>query len=200
MIDFWFAIGSTYTYLAVMRVDTVAQASGVEVRWRPFNIRQVLIAYDNDPFGDKPVKEAYMWRDVARQAEALDLSPALPAPYPLPDSPFANQVAVLGAEEGWLKDYAKATYRRWFERGEYAGEDPNLSASLAEIGQDPERVLAEARSERVVRAMDAATREAMKLGIFGAPTFAVGRELFWGNDRLEDAISWARTGSLATRG
>lgn len=191
MIDFWYAIGSTYTYLAVMRVDAVAAQCGVEVRWRPFNIRHVLVAHDNNPFGANPVKAAYMWRDIARWAEHLGLHPALPAPYPTPNSPLANQVAVLGAEEGWAREYTRATYRRWFEHGQFCGEEPNLSASIAEAGQEPERVLAVAQSERIEAALLAATEEAMERGVFGAPTFAVGDELFWGNDRLEDAVQWA---------
>ena len=110
---------------------------------------------------------------------------------------LANQVALLGAEEGWAEDYTRATYRRWFEDGQPAGEDPNLSASLAEIGQDPARVLQQARSDRIVAALAAATDTAMQSGIFGSPTFAVKDELFWGDDRLDDAVRWANTGTLA---
>lgn len=191
-VDFWFAIGSTYTYLSVMRVDEVAAREGVSVNWHAFDIRHVLNAHDNTPFADNPVKSAYMWHDIARQSDALGLSPKLPAPYPTPDSPFANRVAWLGLREGWGKDYVRATYRRWFEEGLFAGQEPNLSDSIAEAGADPAAVIKQARSREVIDGLSAATEEAMDLGIFGAPTFAVGRELFWGNDRLEEAIGWAK--------
>ena len=138
-----------------------------------------------------------MWHDIKRWAAHYGLSPHLPAPYPTPNSPLANRVALLGTREGWGREYTKATYRRWFEEGQFCGEDPNLSASIAEAGQDPEKVIAQARSEEIGTALQVATEEAMDLGIFGAPTFAVGTELFWGNDRLEDAVGWARSGKLA---
>ncbi len=190
-IDFWYSIGSTYSYLTVMRLPDVAQASGVSFRWRPFDVRHVMVLQNNIPFKDKPVKAAYMWRDIARRAEGYGLKPRIPAPYPLPDLNFANRVAILGAEEGWAEAYTRATYRRWFEAGQLAGEDPNLSDSLREIGQDPARVLAEARSERIGAALLHQTEEAMRIGVFGAPSFSVNGEIFWGDDRLEDAVAWA---------
>lgn len=195
-VDFWYSIGSTYSYLAVMRLPGVARASGVSFRWRPFNVRHVMVVQNNIPFKDKPVKSAYMWRDIQRRAARYGLAPKIPAPYPLPGLVLANQVAVLGAEEGWVEAYTQATYRRWFEAGQPAGEEPNLSESLTEIGQDADRVLEIAQSGRGVAALEAATHEAMALGVFGTPSFAVAGEIFWGDDRLEDALDWARSGKL----
>lgn len=191
-IDFWFSIGSTYSYLTVMRLDEVEKSHAVEFIWRPFNVRHVMVEQNNIPFKDKPVKIAYMWRDIERRADRYGLAPTLPAPYPLPGLVEANLVATLAAEEGWVRDYVRATYRRWFENGEPAGEDPNLSESLKEIGRDPDQVLAQARSEHIATALSAATDEAMKLGIFGSPCFLVEGEVFWGDDRLEDAILWSK--------
>ena len=190
-IDFWYSIGSTYSYLTVMRLPEVAERAGVTVRWRAFNVRSIMVEQNNVPFKDKPVKAAYMWRDIERRAARYGLSPRLPAPYPLPELPLANLVATLGLEEGWGVDYTRLTYQRWFEQGEPAGEDPNLDRSLRALGQDPARVLAEARSARVQDALARSTEEAKALGVFGAPTFVVDGEVFWGDDRLEDAIDWA---------
>jgi len=190
-IDFWYSIGSTYSYLTVMRLADVERSSGVTFRWRPFNVRHVMIAQNNIPFKDKPVKAAYMWRDIERRASRYGLAPTLPAPYPLPGLVLANLVATLGAEEGWVQDYTRASYRRWFEEGEPAGEDPNLAASIREIGRDPAEVLASARSERIEAALAAATEEALDLGVFGSPSFVVDGDVFWGDDRLEDALLWA---------
>ncbi|SNT04968.1 2-hydroxychromene-2-carboxylate isomerase [Tropicimonas sediminicola] len=191
VIDFWYSIGSTYSYLTVMRLPEVAKASGVAFRWRPFNVRHVMVEQGNIPFKGKPVKSAYMWRDIERRAERYGLTPRFPVPYPLEGLVLANQVAILGVEDGWVQEYTRATYRRWFEAGEAAGEEPNLSASLTEIGRDPEQVLADAQSERIVRELQAATEEAMDLGIFGSPSFVVDGEVFWGDDRLDDALEWA---------
>lgn len=108
-IDFWFSIGSTYSYLTVMRLTQVEETSGVKFRWHPFNVRHVMVEQNNIPFKDKPVKSAYMWRDIERRAQRYGLAPKLPAPYPLPGLALANQVAILGAEEGWVEDYTRAT-------------------------------------------------------------------------------------------
>ena len=193
-INFWYSIGSTYSYLTVMRLPEVAKATGVEFRWRPYNVRHVMVEQNNIPFKDKPVKTAYMWRDIERRAATYGLTPSIPAPYPLPGLVLANQIAALGEEEGWVEAYTQATYRRWFEAGQPAGEEPNLSGSLKDIGQDPARVLASANSDRIVAVLASATQEAMELGVFGSPSFAVGSEMFWGDDRLEDAIDWAQRG------
>jgi len=191
-IDFWFSIGSTYSYLTVMRLATVERTSGIDFNWRPFNVRHIMVEQNNIPFKDKPVKTAYMWRDIERRAEGYGLSPMIPAPYPLPGLVLANLVATVGVEEGWLEEYVRATYRRWFEKGEPAGEEPNISGSLEEIGCDPGKVLALAQSERIANALAAETNAAMALGVFGSPTFVVDGEVFWGDDRLYDAVSWAK--------
>ncbi len=191
-IDFWFSIGSTYSYLTVMRLAEVEKSSGIEFRWRPFNVRHVMIEQNNIPFKDKPVKTAYMWRDIERRSDLYGLQPNIPAPYPLAGLVLANQVATLGVEEGWVRAYTRATYRRWFDKGHPAGEEPNLSASLTEIGCDADQVLAAAKSDRIADLLSASTESAMELGVFGSPTFVVNDEVFWGDDRLDDAIFWAK--------
>jgi 2-hydroxychromene-2-carboxylate isomerase len=158
-----------------------------------------MIEMDNIPFRTKPVKAAYMWRDIERRAAMYGLTARVPAPYPLQQMDTANRVAVLGAEEGWVAEYARATYRRWFEEGQEPGGEPNLSDSLREIGQDATRVVERAASPEIGAAYEAATSQARELGVFGSPTFAVGRELFWGDDRLDDAIAWHRHSTLAPR-
>ncbi len=191
-IDFWFSIGSTYSYLTVMRLAEVEKSSNIEFRWRPFNVRHIMIEQNNIPFKDKPAKTAYMWRDIERRSGLYGLKPKIPAPYPLAELVLANQVATLGVEEGWVSAYTRATYRCWFDKGQPAGEEPNLSASLTEIGCDADQVLAAAKSDRIVDLLSASTESAMELGVFGSPTFVVNDEVFWGDDRLDDAIFWAK--------
>ena len=192
-IDFWYSIGSTYSYLSVMRLPEVERTLNAKFRWRPFDVRHVMVEQNNIPFKGKPVKAAYMWRDIERRAQRYGLSPKVPAPYPLPGLVLANQVATVGVNEGWVEAYTRATYERWFDAGQPAGEEPNLSSSLQEIGCDPVEVLAAARSESIANALAAATEEAMALGVFGSPTFVVDGEVFWGDDRLEDAVLWAES-------
>ena len=195
-IDFWFSTGSTYTYLAVSRLPAVAKQSGVRFNWKPFSVRAIMREQNNIPFAGKPVKTAYMWRDIERRAASYGLPIKVPAPYPLKEFDLANRLAVLGLAEGWGIDYIQASYRRWFVDGQEPGLEPNLSASLKEVGQDSARVVPLAGADRIGKVYTDATDEARRLGLFGSPTFAVDGELFWGDDRLDDALSWFKHGRL----
>lgn len=195
-VDFWFSIGSTYTYLSVMRLGQVEAAHGVRFIWRPFNVRTIMVTQNNRPFVGKPVKTAYMWRDIERRAAMYGLPIKVPAPYPLAEMELANRVSIVGACEGWCDRYAIVTYRRWFQDGLEPGSEPNLSDSLREIGEDPARVIALARSDDIGAALERETAQAEALGVFGSPSFVVGTEVFWGDDRLDDALAWNRSGSL----
>jgi 2-hydroxychromene-2-carboxylate isomerase len=188
-IDFWFSIGSMYTYLSVMRLPDVAARSGVAFRWWPFSVRKIMIEMDNRPLS-KPLKLAYMWRDLERRARTHGVPYRAQPAYPLKNFDLANRIAVVGAEEGWCADYTRAAYKRWFVDHDEAGSDSSNRTTLREIGQDAERVIARASSDEIGVLYDAGTDEARKLGIFGAPTFVVGKELFWGDDRLDDAVAW----------
>jgi 2-hydroxychromene-2-carboxylate isomerase len=195
-IDFWFSTGSTYTYLAVSRLDAVAASEGVRFNWRPFSVRAIMREQKNIPFADKPIKSAYMWRDIERRAALHGLAAKVPAPYPLKEFDLANRLALLGLAEGWGKPYIVASYRRWFVDGQEPGLEPNLSASLTEVGQQTADTVKRAGGDEVARSYQAATDEARRLGIFGSPSFVVRGELFWGDDRLDDALCWLRHGRL----
>jgi len=195
-IDFWFTMGSTYSYLSVMRLADVERSTGVSFRWRPFHLLLILQEMKYVPFADKPAKCAYMWRDIARRAAMYGMAGKFPAPYPAKQSVVANRVAIVGMIEGWGKDFVRAAYRRWFQQAQETGSEPNLSSSLRDIGQEPGRVLALANAPETGERLLAETDNARQLGIFGSPTFVVNRELFWGDDRVEDAISWYRHGEV----
>lgn len=191
-MDFWFSIGSTYSYLSVMRLADVGARTGVDFRWRPFNVRAIMREMDNIPFANKPVKAAYMWRDVERRAAMYGLNPKLPAPYPLKELELANRVAIVAQRERWVDNYTRAAYRHWFENGDPAGSEPNLSKAISDCGERPVRIIELANGPEAVKELELATDTARELGIFGSPTFVVGREIFWGDDRLDDAIAWLR--------
>jgi 2-hydroxychromene-2-carboxylate isomerase len=198
-IDFWFTMGSTYSYLSVMRLADVERTTGIKFQWRPFHLLIILQEMQHVPFADKPAKCRYMWRDIERRAALHGLPGKLPAPYPAKQSVVANLVAIVGMREGWGADFVRAAYRHWFQQGEETGSEPNLSASLRDIGQDPARVLALASAAEANHRLLAETDAARRLGIFGSPTFAIGEELFWGDDRVDDAVSWYRHGALRQR-
>jgi 2-hydroxychromene-2-carboxylate isomerase len=195
-IDFWFTMGSTHTYLSVMRLPELERSTGIAFRWRPFHLLVILQEMKHVPFADKPAKSTYMWRDIERRAAMYGITARVPAPYPAKQSVVANLIAIVGMREGWGANFVRAAYRRWFQFSQETGSEPNVSESLRDIGQDPGRVLALANAENAKAALTEATDAARALGIFGSPTFTVGRELFWGDDRLEDAISWRRSGRV----
>lgn len=193
-IDFWFSVGSTYTYLTVARLDQIALSEGVTFRWRPFDVSIIMKEQKNFPFSNKPIKAAYMWRDIERRAGKYGIPVRVPAPYPPPELELANRIAVLADKEGWCPAYVKAAYARWFVHGEVVGGGPNVLHTLREAGQDVARVLDLARSNEIGDALMRSTNEARRLNIFGSPTFITRGELFWGDDRLEDAVLWQRRG------
>jgi 2-hydroxychromene-2-carboxylate isomerase len=190
-IDFFFFYGSTYTYLTVMRIEEAAARAGVAVRWRPFNVRQIMVEQNNIPFRDKPAKARYMWRDIERRAARHGIPFAGQPPYPVDPELLANRVGLIAAEQGWCPEYTQATYRDWFLDGSVAGQAENVARILRRLGKDAGALIEQANSQAVRDRFDAGTEAARGLGIFGSPTFAVGAEIFWGDDRLEDALDWA---------
>jgi len=196
-IDCWITLGSTYTYLTVMRLPEITQSTGITIRFRPMDLRLLFKEMGYFPFPLDAPKTAYMWQDLRRRAGKYDIPISLPVPYPAATPNVANRVAILGLREGWGEEFIRASYRHWFQQGQEPGSDPNLSESLREIGQDPQRVMSLAEGEEIEREFSSETDVARSLGVFGSPTFVVGDQLFWGDDRLEDAISWAREGRVA---
>jgi 2-hydroxychromene-2-carboxylate isomerase len=166
-LDFFFFYGSTYTYLTVMRIEEVAQQARVRVRWRPFNVRAIMIEQNNIPFRGKPVKMRYMWRDIERRAAGYGIPFVRPPQYPVDPENLANRVGVLAAEEGWCPEYSKATYRAWFLEDKAPGEPGHLALILRSLHKDPEAVINAATSQRIKDKYDAETEVARKLGIFG---------------------------------
>jgi 2-hydroxychromene-2-carboxylate isomerase len=197
-VEFFFEFASTYSYPAAMRIDAVAAASGVTVRWRPFLLGPIFKAqgWETSPFNLYPDKGRYMWRDIARVCTALDLPFRRPDAFPQ-NGLMAARVALAGLGESWGKDFVRAVYGAQFVEGRSIADQGVIADLLARLGVTPEPVFAQAHSDAVKARLRAETEEAQRLGIFGAPSFVVGRELFWGNDRLEQAVAWARQSHAA---
>jgi 2-hydroxychromene-2-carboxylate isomerase len=193
MVEFWYEFASTYSYPAAMRVARMADAAGVRVRWRPFLLGPIFGAqgWNDSPFNIYPVKGAYMWRDLARicAKEAIPLK--LP-PFRFPQNGLkAARLALAGEQEGWIADFSRAVYVANFGEERDITDDDLLRSLLTRCGADADKAMAAANTPQNKAALKAQTDEAIARGIFGAPSFTVGNELFWGNDRLEDAVAWA---------
>jgi len=193
-LDFWFEFASTYSYPAAMRIAPLAKAAGVNVRWRPFLLGPIFKAqgWDNSPFNIFPAKGRYMWRDLERICGALELPFAQPSPFPQ-NGLLAARVALAGLGQDWGEDFSRAIYRAEFGESRNIAEPATIAAVLTSLGQDAEAVLDKAQTAEIKNALRAQNEEAQRLGIFGAPSFVIADgELFWGNDRLEAALDWAK--------
>jgi len=192
-IDFFYEFASSYSYIAAMRIAPVAKAAGVTVRWRPFLLGPIFKAqgWDTSPFNLYPAKGRYMVRDCERQCAALGLTFRLPEPFPQ-NTLLAARVATAALDEDWGEDFSRTIYRAEFAEGRNIG-DPSVVAEIVQaLGQNHAAVLARAQSDEIKGQLRAETEEAQRLGIFGAPSFVAGGELFWGNDRLEQALDFVK--------
>ena len=192
-LDFFYEFASTYSYIAAMRIAPLAKSAGVAVRWRPFLLGPIFKAqgWDTSPFNLYPAKGRYMVRDCERQCDALGLTFRLPEPFPQ-STLTAARVALVGLAAGWGEDFSRAVYRAQFAEGRNIGDPAVIVGIVNTLGHDGAAALARAQSDEIKGKLRAETEEAQRFGIFGAPSFIAGGELFWGNDRLEQALDFAR--------
>jgi 2-hydroxychromene-2-carboxylate isomerase len=199
VLDFWFEFASTYSYPAAMRIAPLAEAAGVAVRWRPFLLGPIFKAqgWDTSPFNLYPAKGRYMWRDMERLCGDLGLVFRKPDRFPQ-SGLLAARVALVALKQGWGEAFVKAVYAAEFAQGAAIGEPETVARLIEERARSADDVMALAQSESIKAELRASTEEAQRLGIFGAPSFVTADgELFWGNDRLEQALAWARRRPVA---
>jgi 2-hydroxychromene-2-carboxylate isomerase len=192
VLDFWYDLASTYSYLAAMRIRPLAESAQVAVRFRPFLLGPIFKAqgWTTSPFNLYEAKGRHMWRDLERECGRLGLPFKRPEPFPQ-NSLLGARLALVGLEQAWGEDFTLAVFRADFGEGRSIDE-AMLRDVLAKLNVDATAALSAAQSEGVKNALRAQTEEAQRLGLFGAPTFITADgELFWGNDRLEQAIAWA---------
>ena len=193
-LDFWFEFASTYSYPAAMRISPLAEAAGVAVRWRPFMLGPIFKGqgWATSPFNLFPAKGRNMWRDLERTCGTIGLPFVRPTTFPQ-NTLLAARVALVGLAEAWGEDYCRAIYRAEFAEGRTVEATETIASVLTALGLDAGAVLDRAQSNENRSQLRAHTEEAQRLGIFGSPSFVtVDSELFWGNDRLEAALNWAR--------
>ena len=190
-IDFYFSIGSTYTYLTVTRILDVENKYQVKFNWKPFSVRAIMKEMNNIPFPkEKMNKVNYMWRDIERRAEGYGFFAKTPVPYPLSEFDLANQIAILGLEKDWGIDYIRLTYKKWFQEGKEPAIEPSISEVCNELKLNKDQIITDALNKEIQDKYEANTNSARENKIFGSPSFVVKNEVFWGDDRMEDAIKW----------
>jgi 2-hydroxychromene-2-carboxylate isomerase len=195
---FWYEFASTYSYPTAMRIEAVARAAGVGVEWRPFLLGPIFArqGWADSPFNLYPAKGRYMWRDLERICAREHIALKRPSVFPR-NSLLAARAALVAAEEGWCADFTRAVYRANFAEDRDIAATEVIRETIALLGRSGSGVLDRAATPEIKQRLKVQTEEAAAHGIFGAPSFIVGRELFWGNDRLEAALAWAQNGGRA---
>jgi 2-hydroxychromene-2-carboxylate isomerase len=192
-VEFWFEFASTYSYPAAMRIESVARERSCSILWKPFLLGPIFKAqgWNNSPFNIYPAKGQYMWRDVARICAELDIPLVRPSVFPR-NGLLAARVAAACHDAPWLPAFVRNVYSANFARDLDISRPEVVAACLQSLVANPDAVLATAGLDDAKARLRANTDQAVSLGIFGAPSFVAGSELFWGNDRMEQAMSWKR--------
>ena len=193
VLEFWYEFASPYSYIAAARIERLVQGTPVRLHWRPFLLGPIFArrSHDPSPFQNpSPAQRRYRWRDVQRLCALERLPLRLPSTYPR-NGLLAARAALIAGDEGWASAFSRAVYHANFAEDRDIAAPETIGAIVAALGRDPAALLAHASSPANKQRLVAQGEEAVRRGIFGAPSFFVGDELFWGNDRLEQALAWA---------
>lgn len=195
MLTFWYEFASTYSALSALRIGALAERAGIAVTWQPFLLGPIFAAqgWNTSPFNIYPAKGRYMWRDMARRMDGLGLGTLNISEGAFPQNGLtAARIAMIGLQADWGQSFTRACYRAQFLEARDIGALDTLASILTELGLDSDTVIARAKEDALIKtALREATERAQALGLFGAPSFTTSDgELFWGDDRLEEAIDW----------
>jgi len=188
-LTFWYEFASTYSWLAAERIAPLA--TDVEIVWRPFLLGPIFAAqgWTTSPFNLYPAKGRNMWRDLERQAADLGF-PKVVRPDPFPQNSLLAARVATALPAASRPSFSRGVFRAQFTQAQPIADRAVLAAILRETGC-ADTALADADAPATKAALRQATEEAQSLGIYGAPSFTTpSGELFWGNDRIEQAIAW----------
>lgn len=188
-IELWFEFASPYSYLGAARAGQLS----VPIRYRVFLLGPVFAAQGmkDSPFNLFPVKGRYMWRDMERQCEELGLGFKRPSVFPR-GSLLGARIALANEEHPWVGDFCRRLYQANFAEDRDVGSPEVVSEILVDLKLDPQALRAQAEAPETKQALRERSEQAIALEIFGAPTWRVGDELFWGSDRVDQAVRFWR--------
>jgi 2-hydroxychromene-2-carboxylate isomerase len=200
-LELWFEYGSSYSYLSVMRIDQLARRLDVKIVWKPFLLGPIFksLGWDSSPFVLQKEKGAYIWRDMERQCEKYHLPWTRPSEFPR-RTLLPMRVALLGAAEPWISAFSRRVMQINFVEDREVDAPRVVSEVLDALGLPSSDLLSAAQSGDNKLRLREQTEAARRRGIFGAPTFFAGPEMFWGDDRLEDALRFAASGRADSSG
>lgn len=191
-LEFWFEFGSNYSYLSVMRIEAAAARLQVHIRWKPFLLGPIFrtLGWDTSPFVLQKAKGEYVWKDMERACRALGVPWIRPTTFPR-TALLPMRVALVGAEQPWMGAYCRRVMSLNFAEDRDIDAPDVVADVLEQLGLPARQIIDAALSEPNKLKLREQTEAARARGIFGAPTFLVGDEMYWGNDRLDDALACA---------
>jgi len=189
--SFYFDLGSPYAYLAAERISGLfADAGLAQPEWQPILLGGLFKRFGRDSWGNGPEREEGV-AEVERRAAAYGLAPlAWPDPWP-GNTLFAMRAATFAKQTGRTVSFALAAFRQAFAAGRDLTEPDNVLIAAAACELHPNALLKGVQTEAVKGALREATDRAAELGVIGVPSLLVGEEVFWGDDRLEQAVAAA---------
>jgi len=189
--EFWFDFASTYSYLSASRILDLTHKEGIAVLWKPFLLGPVFKSqgWDTSPFNIYEAKGNYMWRDIERMCEKYNIAYIKPSEFPR-NGLLAARVAVAFENESWVPEFIRAVFSANFTEDKDISNEEIIYSILRTLELDARKIIQSSSLQENKDNLRAQTQLAGQKGIFGAPTFAIGNEIFWGNDRLEDAIEF----------
>jgi 2-hydroxychromene-2-carboxylate isomerase len=197
-IEVWYEFGSNYSYLSVNRMGALALSKGVAIKWEPFLLGPVFksLGWETSPFVLQEQKGRYVWKDMERQCAKYGLAWNRPSTFPR-RALLPMRVAVLGKDQMWIEAFSKRMMELNFVEDVDIDSVEVVSQVLKDLGVDAASTIEKAQSDDNKQKLKAQTERALSLGVFGGPTFFVNGEMFWGNDRLDDALEYAARGSAS---
>jgi 2-hydroxychromene-2-carboxylate isomerase len=185
-VEFFFDFGSPTSYLAYTQLPRIAADCGAELNWRPMLLGGVFKATGNASPVTVPAKGRWMSADMARWAQRYGIALA-PNPF-FPVNTLTLMRIASGLQMARPQDFAPycaAVFGAMWQRRLNLGDAAVVTATLTEAGLDAQSLLELAAQPDVKARLIATTDEAVARGVFGAPTFFVGDQMFFGQDRLE---------------
>lgn len=193
-IEFFFEFASTYSYLSVMRIEKLILNSSIEILWRPFLLGPIFKeqGWNDSPFNLYPAKGKYMWKDMQRRSRIYGIDFLIPNVFPR-NGLLASRITIANETQPWISSFIRETFRANFAKDQDISSPDVLIPILKKVGANADEILQNTSNEEVKDRLRKQTERAALLGIFGAPSFIVNEELFWGDDRLEDALEELRS-------
>lgn len=190
---FYYDLGSPYAYLSAERISGLFTAAGLEQpEWQPILLGGLFQHFGRDSWGNGPEREAGM-AEVERRASAYGLPPiAWPDPWP-GNMLMAMRVATFAKQTGRTVSFSLAAFRQQFAAGKDLTDPDNVMIAAAACELHPRALESAVRTKGVKDALREATEAAAAAGVFGVPSVRVGERVFWGDDRLEEAVEAAAT-------